>query len=159
MALFKLAILVPSFTVGAWFIHQGPPPGSAPLAPITGVALAPRTPAALSGDKAVASVPTEAKAKSSKRADSTQESILRRVRVERILVTLDHVAAVAVQMNPDHADRIEPVINDLAEQSLELASEEAVSTSASDEDLERIEKTIDGLVTALDRMVEPELSL
>lgn len=107
----------------------------------------------------MASVPTEAKAKSSKRADSTQESILRRVRVERILVTLDHVAAVAVQMNPDHADRIEPVINDLAEQSLELASEEAVSTSASDEDLERIEKTIDGLVTALDRMVEPELSL
>jgi hypothetical protein len=81
---------------------------------------------------------------------SREELALRRLRVQRVLVTLDRVAEAALKMAPERAQALEPVILDIAEQTM------AIKTDA---ELEQIETTVSRLVHALGRMVEPEMSL
>jgi hypothetical protein len=88
-----------------------------------------------------------------------REVIARRMRIERIMMALDYVAEVTLQMHPDQIDAVEPVIVDLAEQTLELTSVEAVLDEATDEDLDQLETTVDDLVLAIERYVEPEMNL
>lgn len=83
-------------------------------------------------------------------AKGLSDSTLRQLRVERVLVALDRLAEVSLRMEPARAQILEPVILDIAEQVLDLKT---------DEDLERIETRVHHLVKALDRMVEPEMSL
>jgi hypothetical protein len=88
-----------------------------------------------------------------------RQVIARRMRIERIMMTLDYVAEVTMQMHPDQLDSVEPVIVDLAEQTLELTSVEAVLDEGTDEDLDELESTVDDLVIAIERYVEPEMNL
>lgn len=90
---------------------------------------------------------------------TTDTVLTRRLRIERILMTLDGIAQVALQMSPDQALRIEPVLVDLAEQTIELSDEDLVRTSDADRELNEIENTVDELVAAIEKMVEPEHSL
>ncbi len=83
----------------------------------------------------------------------------RRLRIERVLLTLDQVAAVALQMTPEHSSRVEPVLVDLAEQTLELIDDASIRASATDDELDRIEETLMGLMTSINRMTEPEMTL
>jgi hypothetical protein len=93
------------------------------------------------------------------RLSTSEQVIARRLRIERLLMTLDHVTVAVVQMKPEHVDRIEPVIADLAEQAIDLVGDESVVNPETDAEITRIEKTVDRLVGALDRLVEPEASL
>jgi hypothetical protein len=83
----------------------------------------------------------------------------RKLRIERVLVTLDKVAAVTLQMSPERSSRIEPVLVDLAEQTLALVDEETLKASDTDEELDHIESTLAGLMNSMNRMIEPEMSL
>lgn len=85
--------------------------------------------------------------------------IKRKMRIERLLVSLDRVASVAIQMRPENAERLEPVIVDLAEQTLELVTHEAIQNNETDIELDRLEVTVGRLVKTMNRMIEPEMSL
>ena len=88
-----------------------------------------------------------------------QQVVTRKLRIERILVALDRVAETAMQMNPDRAASLEPVILDLANQTLELTDASAVAKADTDEALDELETTISQLVGVIGRLVEPEMSL
>lgn len=85
--------------------------------------------------------------------------VARRLRIERIMTTLGHVAEASMQMQPERAADLEPVLIDLAEQALVLTSDEALSSSSTDAKLSTIEDSLDKLVVALSRFIEPEMSL
>jgi hypothetical protein len=84
---------------------------------------------------------------------------IRKQRIQRVLVALDKVAAVTQQMKPENAERIEPVIVDLAEQAIELANENTLKADSTDLTLTKLETTVTELVHTMSRYVEPEASL
>ena len=88
-----------------------------------------------------------------------EQVVTRKLRIERILVALDRVAETAMQMNPDRAASLEPVILDLANQTLELTDASEVAKADTDEALDELETTISELVGVIGRLVEPEMSL
>ncbi len=83
----------------------------------------------------------------------------RKARVQRVLLALDRVAAATLQMKPETASRLEPVIVDLAEQAVDLSSEEALSSPSTDAILTHLEETVSHLIQTMSRVVEPEISL
>lgn len=102
------------------------------------------------------SEPTRA---SSSDRTSPEAIIEKRIRIERLLVSLDSIAAVALQMQPEHSSRLEPVIVDLAERTLELVDADVLATARADDELEEIESTVDGLMETMTRWVETETTL
>jgi hypothetical protein len=93
--------------------------------------------------------------------NAPNESVLtqRKLRIQRLLISLDKVAAVAVQMKPENAERLEPVIVDLAEQTLNLVGQSEIQNVKTDSELDRLELTVGELANALSRTIEPEISL
>ncbi|RYZ77313.1 MAG: hypothetical protein EOP05_02185 [Proteobacteria bacterium] len=85
--------------------------------------------------------------------------VQRRLRIERLLVSLDSIAEVALQMKPETTQRLEPVIVDLAEQTLSLVGGDEIQNVKTDSELDRLELTVSQLVGALNKMIEPEMSL
>ena len=85
--------------------------------------------------------------------------IERRLRIEGLLSNLDHVAAVAMQMKPEEADRLEPVIVDLAERTLELVDAEQLVQPSAEQELEDLETALSSLMEALTRQVQTEAVL
>jgi hypothetical protein len=83
----------------------------------------------------------------------------RKARIQNVLMQLDQIAQVTAQMKPETADRVEPVIVDLAEQAIDLANEQALQSSETDAVLTRIEATVTELTRTMNRYVEPEASL
>lgn len=165
MGLFNLdilrsAFLVPIFASGAWLVQTGPP--EAPInfiEPSESLELfsAPES----WGPEAHEQMRDQIRQSGQQVQYSSNEDaiISRRLRIERILITLDGIAAAALQMNPDQAVQIEPVLVELAEQTLLLTSEDAVLEPSTDGELTEIEETVEDLVVAVERMVEPEMSL
>lgn len=88
-----------------------------------------------------------------------EEVMIRQLRIERILMTLDQLATIAVHMPPERAATLEPVLVELADQTMELTTEKAVVSVKTDSALEKIEATLERLGSALERLVEPEMSL
>lgn len=85
--------------------------------------------------------------------------IERRMRVERVLVLLDAVAEATMTMGPEQASWVEPVLEDIAERSIGLISDEALLSDQSETELLEIEESVGKLVEVIDKMVEPEMSL
>lgn len=85
--------------------------------------------------------------------------IERRLRIDGLLSNLDHVAAVAMQMKPEESDRLEPIIVDLAERTLELVDAEELRDPSADTELDDLESTLKGLMQALTRQVQTETTL
>jgi hypothetical protein len=83
----------------------------------------------------------------------------RKERIQNVLVQLEHIAQVTAQMKPETADRVEPVIVDLAEQAIDLANERALRSSETDVVLTRLEMTVSELGRTMNRYIEPEASL
>jgi hypothetical protein len=88
-----------------------------------------------------------------------EKIVLRRLRAERLLVTIHRVAELASQLSPDRAHRVEPVLVNLAEQTVTLTSREAAKSASTDVELEKLEVVLDRLASVLDHFVEPEVSL
>ena len=84
---------------------------------------------------------------------------IRKQRIQRMLGSLDSVAAATQQMKPEMAERIEPVIVDLAEQAIELATDQSLQAPGTDAALTKLEITVTELVHTMSRLVEPEASL
>lgn len=85
--------------------------------------------------------------------------IERRMRVERVLVLLDAVAEATMTMGPEQASWVEPVLEDIAERSIGLISDDALLSDQSETELIEIEESVGKLVEAIDKLVEPEMSL
>jgi len=150
MTLIKFALVLPALVAGLWLAREAPPVKEAAFAS-TGV----RAVEAKISDVKARRVSPESR----REAKLTEAVVTRRVRIERILMTLDRVAEVTLQMSPDKAMRLEPVLVDLAEQTVKLTSAEAVLRTSTDNELDEIEKTVDRLVTVVERTVEPEMTL
>lgn len=105
------------------------------------------------------SAPAASKAAVEKATAQEDRVVERRIRIERLLMALDHVAAVALQMQPEQAERLEPVIVDIAEQTLELVSDSQIRQTSTDGELDRLEDMLGKLIGSMSRMVEPEMSL
>lgn len=180
MSLLKVSVLLPAFLSGLWVGRSGGEPSSLSatsssggIVPVCESSSGPeprkgddseKNAARDSGSVAEATLDSKAAERSFssriKQDEIAIEVIVgRRLRIERILFSLETMAEASVQMSPDHASLIEPVITDLAEQTIELTDSDAVMDSSTDDEIEEIEKTLDQLVTAVERMVEPEMSL
>lgn len=85
--------------------------------------------------------------------------VSRRLRIERLLVSLGSVAEVVLRMNPSYIERIEPVLIDLTKSALELSVDQALVDDRTDDELDRLENELEQLARALGRTVEPEFSL
>ena len=83
----------------------------------------------------------------------------RKVRIQRVLLALDRVAAATLQMKPEMASRLEPVVVDLAEQAVDLSSDEALRLPDTDANLTKLEETVLHLIETMSRVVEPEILL
>lgn len=83
----------------------------------------------------------------------------RKERIERMLLALDRIAAATQQMKPETAARIEPVVADLAEQTIDLASQRALDSKSTDDQLTKLEATTSELMRTMRRIVEPEADL
>lgn len=94
-----------------------------------------------------------------RRVASEESVTYRRLRIERVLMTLDSVAAVAMQMQPEQASRIEPVLVDLAERTLLLVEDDAIKKTSTDAELDEIEETLTGLMSSINKTIEPEARL
>jgi hypothetical protein len=133
MSLLKVALVVPALMSGLFWVKIDPGvPGE---------------------------FPPPAVEEKSEGSELEREVISRRIRIEKILMTLEYVAEVTMEMHPDQLDAVEPVIADIADQTLELTSIEAVLDEATDKDLQEIEATVDDLVYAIERYVEPQINL
>lgn len=152
MSLMKAAVLIPAVASGLWLVKTGPPEvysephGGAGEAEIQ----TPDSPDSLEVASVHGMDPS---------SDEVEAVISRRIRIERILMALDGVAEVALQMSPEQSARLEPVIIDLAEQTLELTTEDAAFRGSTDVELSEIEATLEKLVTAVERLVEPEMTI
>lgn len=98
-------------------------------------------------------------AKKEPEKSAADQIIHRRIRIEGLLTNLDHVAAVALQMKPEESDRLEPIIVDLAERTLELVDAEQLADPSSDRELDDLESTLKGLMEAVTRQVATETTL
>ncbi|MES2857119.1 MAG: hypothetical protein V4692_14720 [Bdellovibrionota bacterium] len=144
MMILRAALVIPAFASGLWFSESTVAPASA------------AGPVKAEASQAKKSSP----AMSPVAVQKPNESVVaRRLRIERVLMTLDHVAAVALQMNPESSERIEPVLVDLAEKTLELIDEDSIRSASADGELDRIEETLTGLMQTMNRMIEPEMTL
>ena len=83
----------------------------------------------------------------------------RRERVEHILGALNRINEVSMQMDPDRAATLEPVLMDIAEETMALSDRSTIVKPTTDEDLGRIEATVKKLSHAVARSIEPEMSL
>lgn len=88
-----------------------------------------------------------------------EQVALNRARIERILSALNRVAEVSMQMEPERASQLEPVILDLAEQAMALSTQEIAIQASTFSDLEKIETTVKRLSHAVATSIEPELQL
>ena len=175
VSVLKTVMIIPAVVSGLWIVRADPHPHG--IADLESAATLPSDPLAQpqvpvdplvppsvpSADAKPATPPVEAKktARLSPKVkkEAGDQIINRRMRIEKILVTLDQVAQVTLQMGPEQSAWIEPVLVDLAEQTLGLTSDEAVSDRTTDEALDDLEGTVNKLVNAVSRMVEPEMSL
>lgn len=161
MTFIKTAILIPALVSGFWLARTAPISAASPA---TIPASAPDSSGPQPSPSVMDSAEQERSAFEVERARAQKvvnegAALNRRLRIERILVTLDRVAEVAGQMNPDQAAELEPVIVDIAERTLDLSDDESVRRSSTDDELTEIERTVDRLVTVVENMVEPEMSL
>jgi hypothetical protein len=85
--------------------------------------------------------------------------VARKIRLQRLLGALDQVAEASLQMSPERAAYLEPVIVDLAEQTVALSEDQTITRASTETDLDRLETTVERLVQVVGRMVEPELSI
>ncbi len=140
MTIFQTALLVPTLALGATFdSHQ-----------VTAAA-------ARFGERSMAIPRTRSEAPPV--APAVDLVAQRKARIQSVLVQLDQVAQVTAQMKPETADRVEPVIVDLAEQTIDLANERALQAAETDATLARIEETVAHLTRTMNRYIEPEASL
>ena len=86
-------------------------------------------------------------------------TVVRRTRIENILAVLNRVAEVSMQMEPERAAQLEPVILDLAEQAMALSQREVVVKASTAKDLDQIEKVVRRLSHAVANSIEPEMQL
>jgi hypothetical protein len=94
------------------------------------------------------------------RTTATEQAVMgRKIRIQKLLTTLDRVAEISMQMSPERSSTLEPVIVDLAERTLELTSNDTVRNDSTDQKLGQLELTLDRLVGVLGKIVEPEVSL
>ncbi len=139
MGLLKIAALVPAVASGLWLADRG-----------ASVANHPTT---LSREAVlVQSIPSD-------RISREDILIQRQIRIERILKLIDLLTEATQLMNPDQAWRIEPVLLDLTDQTLELVEEGVVSRPWADEKIKDIENSLERLVQALEKTVATEISI
>lgn len=161
MSLLRLALVIPSFLVGVLVFHRIGAESHAEMTPPipvisipVPVAPAPETPAQTTVVK------KKKKAQTAVAERMAADVIIeRRLRIEGLLTHLDQVAAVAMQMKPEEADRLEPVIVDLAERTLELVDAEALAEPAADIELEDLEEALAKLMEAVTLQVQTETVL
>lgn len=91
--------------------------------------------------------------------EGDEVTLVRRTRIENILAVLNRVAEVSMQMEPERAAQLEPVILDLAERAMELSQKEVVLKASTARDLDQIEKTVRRLSHAVANSIEPEMRL
>ena len=91
--------------------------------------------------------------------EADEVMVVRRTRIENILAVLNRVAEVSMQMEPERAAQLEPVILDLAEQAMALSQKEVVVKASTGRDLDQIEKTVRRLSHAVANSIEPEMQL
>jgi hypothetical protein len=91
--------------------------------------------------------------------DAAAKVPMRKLRLQNLLATLNNIAEVSMQMAPERSANLEPIIVDLAERTIELTGAAAIQQESTDEKISQIEMTIDRLVGALNKSVEPEVSL
>lgn len=101
----------------------------------------------------------EAGYESSKDVAVDEMTSVRRMRIENILAVLNRVAEVSLQMEPERAAQLEPVILDLAEQAMALSQKEVVVKASTGRDLDHIEKVVRRLSHAVANSIEPEMQL
>ncbi len=89
----------------------------------------------------------------------TAAVLQRRERLQKVLLSLDGIAQATLQLRPETASRIEPVVVDLAEQAIELTRDDSVVSGEADQALLKLENTVSQLVQTMSRYVEPEMSL
>ena len=94
-----------------------------------------------------------------KTAPVLQAVAQRRERIARLLVMLDHVASATLQLKPETASRVEPVVVDLAEQTIDLSSDGVIREDSTDARLMKLETTVSALVKVMRKYVEPEMEL
>jgi hypothetical protein len=138
MTLFQTAVMVPVLAIGATFDSHHASAAAAHY-----------------GERTL-SAPHHADVKAELQ---TRFVLQRKARIQNVLLQLDHIAEVTAQMKPETADRVEPVIVDLAEQTIDLANEKALRSSETDSALTKIEATVGQLGKTMNRYIEPEANL
>ncbi|MES2964749.1 MAG: hypothetical protein V4760_12725 [Bdellovibrionota bacterium] len=170
MTLLRTAIAVPAFIVGVLTFQRIGAESEAQMIPIPNVTIE-----SSAGGQAKSALTAKSGSSSripQKKVSSDVETVdsgathaaadlivERRLRIEGLLTNLDHVAAVALQMKPEESDRLEPIIVDLAERTLELVDAEQLSDPSADLELDDLEETLKGLMQALTRQVATETTL
>ena len=150
MVLLKAAMVIPVLATSFMFMQEGPGESAASSG----------DPNLRKGRRAsIARLEAQARHEVDQLSLLEQQVLSRRLRVERILLALDHVTDVAIQMHPERVAALEPVITNLAEQTLELNSAEAMLDHETDGRLDEIEDDVSGLVRAVDLYIEPEMTL
>jgi hypothetical protein len=148
MVLLKAALIIPVMATSFMFMHTGP---------IETVQAA--DPNMRESGSPITRLEAQAQREVEDMSLLEQQMLSRRLRVERILFALDHVADVASHMSPERIASVEPVLTNLAEQTLELNSGEAMLDRDTDEKLDDLEDSVDGLVQAVELYIEPEMTL
>ena len=162
MTLLRTAIAVPAFLVGVFAFQRIGADSQAQMIPIPNSTIQ-----AIQGgeempqQKVARKTAQRSEPKIDRQIDRTaaDKIVERRLRIEGLLSNLDHVAAVAMQMKPEESDRLEPIIVDLAERTLELVDAEQLADPSADLELDDLEETLKGLMQALTRQFATETTL
>lgn len=167
MNILRTALVIPAVVSGLWVVQTVNPTSfekvkttvvaPMPIAPKEAEVKLPEGTRRFEQAKAESASAT--KAAVTRAATQENQIIERRIRIERLLMALDQVAAVALQMQPEQAERLEPVIVDIAEQTLELVPDAQIKLASTDGELDRLEDMLGKLIGSMNRMVEPEMSL
>ncbi len=74
-------------------------------------------------------------------------------------MTVERLNEVAMQMKPEESIRLDPVLNDIAQETLDLVDDDSLSADQLDDQIGALEKTVSHLVKSLQREIEPEATL
>jgi len=83
----------------------------------------------------------------------------RRARIERLLQNIEVVRAVSQQMTPERAAQIDLVLDEMTSEAQELTSESALGDRSTDEKISELEDSLNRLIAAFGRLLEPEVKL
>ncbi len=83
----------------------------------------------------------------------------RRERLQKVMLALDGIAQATLQLKPETASRLEPVVVDLAEQAIDLTRDDSLNAVESEQSILKLEKTVSQLLRTMSRYVEPEMLL